>query len=167
MNRRLIPLVAVAMLSIMAMAVASGINISGTWVLDKEKSDQPTMGPGGPGGGGGPRGPVDITLVIKQADNELQITRKMSRNGQETETGQKFTLDGKDNTNPAGMGRGEFKSKTKIDTDKIVTEGTQKRQTQRGEFEVGIKEEYSLSADGKVLTIETTRNAPGGENTRK
>src|SRR2546426_10435578 len=76
MNRRLVPLVAVAMLSVMAMAVASGINISGTWVLDKEKSDQPTMGRGGPGGGGpgggGPRGPVDVTLVIKQTDNELQ-----------------------------------------------------------------------------------------------
>ena len=110
---------------------------------------------------------MDITLVVKQTDSELQIVRKTSRAGQERETEQRFTLDGKENTNPAGMGRGELKSKTKIDKDKIVTEGTQKLQTQRGDFDLEIKEVYSLSSDGKVLTIQTTRNTPMGENTSK
>ncbi len=171
MKRRVVLVTAaVAVLGMVVLALAAGINVSGTWVLDKEKSDQPAMGrgPGGGGGGaGGPRGPMDVTLVIKQTDNELKITRKINRDGQERSTDQTFTLDGNENTNPAGMGRGEFKSKTKISKDKIVTEGAQKMQTQRGDFDIDIKEEYALSADGKVLTIQTTRNTPGGENTLK
>jgi hypothetical protein len=103
--------------------------------------------------------------VIKQTDTELQIIRKMSRGGEERETAQKFTLDGKENTNPAGMGRGEFKSKTKLDKDKIVTQGNQKLETPRGEIEFEIKEVYSLSPDGKVLTVQVTRNTPMDENT--
>jgi len=180
MKSRMILLTGVAVLCITALALAAaGINLSGTWVLDKDKSDTPgrggfgggpgggPAGPGGGPGGRGPRGPVDVTLVIKQTDSELQIVRKTNREGQERETEQKFTLDGKENTNPAGMGRGELKSKTKIDKDKIVIEGSQKMQTKRGDFDLQIKEVYTLSSDGKVLTIQTTRDTPMGENTSK
>ena len=54
--------------------------------------------PGGGGGGGGGRqgGPQEVTLVIKQTDNELSLTRKASMGGQERPAvEQKFTLDGK------------------------------------------------------------------------
>jgi hypothetical protein len=39
--------------------------------------------------------------------------------------------------------------------------------TQRGDFEIPIKEEYTISADGKVLTIASTRSGRQGEQTTK
>ncbi len=171
MNRRNLFMTVAAMAFSLAV-MAAGVNLSGTWVLDKDKSDTPRFGPGGggPRGGGGQGGPPDITLVIQQTDNDLQITRKFSRGGQERSLEQKFTLDGQENTNPAGMGRGgsgELKSKSKWNKDSLVIEGTQKVSSLRGDFEVQVKEEFSLSADGKTLTVHTTRNTPMGENTMK
>jgi len=162
----------VAAMALSLAAMASGVNLSGSWVLDKDKSDAPRFGPGGggAGGGGGQGGPPDITLVIRQTDNDLQITRKFSRRGQERSVEQKFTLDGQENTNTAGMGRagsGELKSKSKWNKDRLVIEGTQKINSPRGEFDVQVKEEFSLSADGKILTVQTTRDTPTGENTIK
>jgi hypothetical protein len=170
--------VSVMMLFVAATVLAAGINFSGTWVRDKDKSDPPMMGGrgggggqrpggGGPGGGGG-RAMADaqITLVLKQTDNELSLTRKITAGGQERPpVEQKFTLDGKENTNTSQ--RGELKSKSKWAKDKLVVEGTQKVTTPNGEFEMEIKDEYSLSADGKVLTVSTTRTTPGGEQTSK
>src|SRR5213592_811883 len=92
MNRRNLFMTVAAMAFSLAV-MAAGVNLSGTWVLDKDKSDTPRFGPGGggPRGGGGQGGPPDITLVIQQTDNDLQITRKFSRGGQERSLEQKFT----------------------------------------------------------------------------
>ena len=173
--------VSVMMLFLAATVLAAGVNFSGTWLRDKDKSD-PMMGrgPGGGGGGqrpgggggqrpgGGGRGMADaqITLILKQTQNELSLTRKIVAGGEERPAiEQKFTLDGKENTNTSQ--RGELKSKSKWNKDTLVVEGTQKMTTPNGEFEMEVKDEYSLSADGKVLTVSTTRTTPGGEQTSK
>ena len=154
-------------LGLVAFAADGKTDFSGTWALDKAKSDPIRMGRGGPGGGGGQAPTIDITLVITQTDNQLNVTRKVNFNGQDRSTEQKFSLDGSENTNPAMMGRGELKSKSKWKKDKLVTEGTQQVTTPNGDFEIGVIEELSLSEDGKVLTIKTTRSTPQGENTSK
>ena len=171
--------VSVMMLFLAATVLAAGVNFSGTWLRDKDKSDPPMMGGRGPGGGGGggqrPGGgggggramaDAQMTLVLKQTPNELSLTRKIVAGGEERPaTEQKFTLDGKENTNTSQ--RGELKSKSKWNKDTLVVQGTQKVTTPNGEFEIEIKDEYSLSADGKVLTVSTTRTTPGGEQTSK
>jgi hypothetical protein len=145
-------------------ALAAAPNFSGTWVLDKEKSD-PFFG--GRGGGAQP-GPTDVTLVIKQTDNELLLTRKMNIGGEERTSESKYTLDGKENTNPGfGRGGGEVVSKTKWDKDKLVTEGKRKVSFQGNEFEIATREVRSLSADGKTMTVETTSTTPQGDRTSK
>ena len=65
------------------------------------------------------------------------------------------------------MGRGEMVSKSRWDGGTLVIEGTQKISSPRGEMEIATKEAYSLSEDGKVLTITTTRTTPQGERTTK
>ena len=60
-----------------------------------------------------------------------------------------------------------IKSKSKWNKDRLVIEGTQKFNSPRGPLDVEVKEEFSLSADGKNLTVQTTRNTPMGENTIK
>ena len=144
-------------------ALAAAPNFSGTWVLDREKSDL-----GGRRGGGGPQGPADVTLIVKQTDTELTITRKMNMGGEERTSEAKYTLDGKENSNPGfGRGGGDVVSKTKWEKDKLVTTGKRKVNFQGNEFEVETQEVRSLSADGKTMTVETTTTTPQGDRTGK
>ena len=159
----------VAWLSLLALGIAlvalAASDMSGTWLLDKTKSDPIRMGRGGDAGG--PPPDINITLVINQTAGDISISRTMSMRGNDRTSEQKFTLDGKESTNPSSMGRGEFKGKAKIDGANLVIEGTQKINTPNGEFEIGVKDEYALSPDGKVLTLTTTRSTPQGDRTSK
>jgi hypothetical protein len=135
------------------------------------------MGGGGGGGQGrGPRGEMIVTLVIKQAGNDLTITRKTTVGGEERPaTEQKYTLDGKENKNTiqfGGRGGGEGRTSEVITKSKwsgatLVIEGNQKMSTPNGDFDIGIKNEYALSEGGKTLTITTTRSQPDGDRTSK
>ena len=162
---------AILVLAAAAMAVP-GPDMSGKWTLDKTKSDPIRMGGRGQGGGGGaPGGPppdIDVTLVIKQSAADLTIKRTMAfpgRDPMETET--KYTLDGKEATVPGMMGR-EMKATAKADGDKIIVDSKGSFQTPQGDTrEVSTHDEYTLSADGKVLTITTTRATPQGDRTSK
>jgi len=140
-------------------------DFSGTWVLDREKSDPPGMGPGGAGGpgarpGGGMAG--DMTITIKQTGNELKIEREAPA-GRMTST---YALDGTEtkNTGPRG---GETRSKSNWDGDKLVTEGQQTMNGPDGQVTIDFKEIRRLDNDGKNMVVETTRTSPRGTQTRK
>ena len=176
MNRRTAVAV-VLFLGLCAIALAA-TDFSGTWVLDRSRSDQPQMGRQGGGGGQnrGPRGEMVVTLVIKQAGNDLSITRKTIVGGEERPASeQKFTLDGKENKNTiqfGGRGGGEGRTsematKSKWSGATLVIEGSQKMSTPNGDFDIGIKNEYALSEGGKTLTITSTRSQPDGDRTSK
>ncbi len=158
-----------ALLSLLALSIAlvaaAASNMSGTWILDKAKSDPIRMGRRGDAGG--PPPDFNITLVINQTANDISISRTMSGRGNDRTSEQKFTLDGKESTNPSSMGRGEFKGKAKFEGTNLVIEGTQKIETPNGEFDIGIRDEYALSGDGTVLTLTTTRSTPQGDRTSK
>jgi len=129
-------------------------DFSGVWNLDKDKSE---MGGGSGGGsGGGPR-MMSPSMTIEHKDPQLIIKRKFEFQGEERTQESKYTTDGKPNTNEGYRGR-SVKSKTYWDGDKLVTEAT--RETPQGTFET--KEIYSLSEDGKTLTIETSRVGASG-----
>jgi hypothetical protein len=164
-------LTAILLVAVAAMAVP-GPDLSGKWTLDKAKSDPIRMGRGGQGGGGGaPGGPppdIDITLVIKQSASDIAVKRTMVFGGGEPrETDTKYTLDGKEATVPGMMGR-EMKATAKVEGEKIVIDSKGTFQTPQGDTrEVSTHEEYTLSADGKTLTITTTRPTPQGDRTSK
>jgi hypothetical protein len=150
-------------LSLICLAAA---DFSGTWALDKAKSDPIRMGRGGDAGGPPPN--IEINLIIKQSGNELQITRNMIMGDNPPRTTeQKFTLDGAENKNPAPMGRGEMVSKSQWNNDVLIIEGSRKMSTPNGDFEIKSKDEYALSDGGKVLTITSTMSSPQGDRTSK
>ncbi len=101
-------------LALVSLALAAD-DFAGTWVLDKAKSD-PTRGPAAD---------ANVTLIIKQSANEVQITRKTVLNGNERSSDQKFTLDGKEATTPAPGGRGAITAKGKLVQNAILIGGTQ------------------------------------------
>lgn len=112
------------------MISAQKANFAGTWTFNAEKSTQPAGG----GGGGGGRGGMGGNFVCTQDANTL--TRTTTRTGQDgtpVTRSTVYTLDGKENTlaAPAGGGGGGNAAPAKYTA--------------------------TWSADGKTLTIVTTR----------
>jgi hypothetical protein len=168
LEMRKILIAGVLVLGLASLAVAA--DLTGTWALDKSKSDPIGTGMRGPGGGGGGGTPpeIELSLVIKQSGSELVVGRKMTFNGEARDSENKYALDGKESVNPGMMGRGEVKSKARWDGDKLVIESNQVFQTPNGDTrEMKSRDEYALSADGAVLTLTTTRTTPQGERTSK
>ncbi len=133
-------------------------NFSGTWTLDREKSEV-----GNVGGGGGGRGPgMGGNLTIQHAGEAITIQRKFNFQGEERTIEAKHTTDGKENIN-AGFRDSSIKSKTSWEGTTLVTES--KMETPNGTRET--KEVRSLSADGKTMTVDTTVKGGFGEGTRK
>jgi hypothetical protein len=157
-------------------------NFSGTWTLDKEKSDlgprNPESGrrPGGEGEGGKqpregandgeggrrPRGGMFDSMTIEHNDPHLTIKRKMNFQGEEHIQELKYTTNNKKNTNEGFFGM-TTESKTHWEGDKLVTEST--AETPRGVMET--REVRSLSADGSTMTVEMTTTGGPREGTRK
>ena len=133
-------------LGMVAVAVAA-VDLSGTWAINKDKSDVPQ------GRGGQPGTIPDTTLMIQQSGNNLTITTKRQGREGEMTSEAKYTLDGKESKNPAGRG-GESVSKANMEGDTVVVETTM----DMGRGPMTSKSVYALSDGGKVLTISTTRN---------
>ena len=132
-----------------------------------------TGGGGGQGGGRqGGRGPgsipgigaptEDSQLVIDHTDSVLKVIHKSSSSEGGREYTETFLLDGTESVNPGFSGGGEMRSRTSWDNNKLVTLGTQQMSRSGGAAsDVVIKQELSLSKDGKTLTFKTSRRANG------
>ena len=109
----------------------------------------------------------DLTMEIVQTENDVQATRKFTISGEDQTVTQKFLLDGSETRNPGSNGRGEFVSTSTWKNGKLVNSGTQNSSTSGQSYSTQVKEEYSLSKDGKVLTLKTTRISNRGTETSK
>jgi hypothetical protein len=76
-----------------------------------------------------------------------------------------YYLDGRESTNTAQ--RGEMKSTSRWDGDKLVTDGSATMETPNGPRTITTSEVRSLSKDGKTMTVSTTTESPMGTRTRK
>jgi hypothetical protein len=95
----------------------------------------------------------------------VQTTRTFAVNGEGQTIAQRFTLDGSENTNPASNGRGEFVSTSTLKNGKLINSGSQTSDAQ--DYKTAVTEEYSVSKDGKTLTIKTTRTTSRGQMSSK
>jgi DNA-binding CsgD family transcriptional regulator len=153
--KRALLLLAIALC--LAAVVIAAPDFSGTWVLNAEKTAaaNPQAAGGGGGGRGGGMGGGEMT--IKMTATEMTISRTMGQNVQET----KYILDGKENT--VNTGRGDLKYKATWGGDVLTIAGTQSSTRSDSPY----KAEYSLSADGKTLTVANTRQGQSGEMVTK
>ena len=147
-----------------ALLAQAKTDFSGTWTFDEAKSDPAPARAGGGGGGGGRGGgrmggAPATAMTIKQTPTELSMDRTTAQGAQTVV----LKLDGTDSQNTIGMGPAT--SKAVWDGPRLVVTTTQTVQGRGGEITINSKEIYSVS--GNVLTIETTRSTPGGEQTRK
>jgi hypothetical protein len=139
-------------------------DLSGTWTFDEAKSDPAPARAGGGGGGGGRGGgrmggAPATAMTIKQSAAELTMDRTMAQGAQTIV----YRLDGSESKNT--IGPGPATSKAMWDGNKLVVTTTQTVQGRGGEITINSKEIYTVQ--GNVLTIETTRTTPAGDQTRK
>jgi len=124
-------------------------DFSGTWRIDKSKSDFGEFGDR-------PLSKADATLVVEHRDPELKIRRTLSLNGQEEVKEFTYYTDERGETNQATIGVGEVRSKTKWDGDRVVSEAHVTRRSQTGPYELDVVQKWQVSSDGKTLTNTTT-----------
>jgi hypothetical protein len=128
-------------------------DFSGTWTLDMAKSD---MGQGRTGSVAGAA--RKVTIVIKQTPAVLSTTRTA---GERSETATE-KLDGSESINKSPSGQ-DIRSTNRWEGSTLVTKSIMS--TEQGTAESTFVR--SLSADGKVMTIETTMKTPNGVSKKK
>lgn len=135
-------------------------DLSGTWQLDRGKSD---FGPFSER----PLARADSTLAVEHKDPELKIRRTLSLNGRQEVKEFAYYADERGETNPAALGAGEVRSKTRWDGDKLVAEALVTRKGQQGPYELNITQRWQVSSDGKTLTNTTLiRNGTSAEQVK-
>lgn len=144
-----------------AWAYASPANFSGTWVLDKAKSEglAPQMAD------------IDVTMTVTQDDKQLTTETKYTGGAQERPS-QKATykLDGSETTaEVAGRMPGKATLKAKwLDDGKTLELNTVRNVTiQDNPVTITQKEHWELADGGKVLKIHRTTESPRGTQEAK
>jgi hypothetical protein len=153
--------VALALFVMVAASVAAAsakVNFSGTWVLDAAKSE-------------GLRGPSSVTMTVKQDGDKLDVTRKITDQQGDRTTSDTYTADGKEGEFTMQMMGNSQKGKRTVkwsadgSTLEIKETATIERQGQT--FDIETVSKWSLSADGKTLTVDQSRTTPQGTQASK
>src|ERR1700683_2984928 len=139
------------------LAIACGLlqaqakpNFSGNWKLNTAKSDFGAM-----------PAPDSRTDIITHEDPDLKDSYTQSGQMGELTAVMKYSTDGKETTNSV---RGnQSKTTAKWDGDELAIAG----KTQFNGADVTLSDRWSLSADGKTLTIQRHVNSPLGETNQK
>jgi len=152
-------------------------DFSGTWAIDKDKSDKPrrptqerlpdkaTEGlgrrsaPAATPSGRSQRELPDITETIEQTAEGIHIRSTEGSNRTYTFDGAPVTMKG-----PAG---GQLTSVLKWKGKDLVIESEEPIETNIGKAKIEIKEVRKLSKDGQVMTVETTVSTPNGNMATK
>ena len=147
------PLLALALVGSAATASAQSAatpNLSGTWILQVDKSDFAGM-----------QAPASRTDVVDHQEPKLTIKRTVSANGQENSTTLIYGIDSKPYKNMVGPS--EVTSTLHWEGSTLVSVSTVPN-PQAGD--VTITDRYDLSQDGKTLTQKRTFSAQGQELTQ-
>ncbi|GEM_PF-3560609 len=164
-TRMWIGLLAVLALGGSFLGAAGPEGFAGTWKMDPAKSTLDDMN-----GGIVPQ----ITLVIGIEGGQLKLARTTAVMDIEKTSQMVLTMDGKECLN-AGESFKDLKSTCRLDGGKMLLAGEREGMTmtvmgggepQTEYLRLPFTEEYSLSADGKVLTVVQKLSMPDGERSQ-
>ena len=133
-------------------------DFSGTWLRDNAKSS----------GLQGAVATAELTMVIAHRDPELKVSRLLKLSDQQVSQELVYYTDRRGETNPATLGKGDLKSKTKWDKNKIETRASWSTQSFGGEVNnFDSTEKWELGPEGKTLTYTIDITSPRGVRTIK
>jgi hypothetical protein len=162
MKQQLLMTLGIACLPVLALAAP---DFSGTWMRDNAKSDAVpnhmywlTRGVDG-GAGRGPGGSeVQITVTQNAAGLTVSDPQKPLR---------QYALDGKPHEQTADTGMVKVSVNASLQGDTLVVATTQPYGGMPGNATLQVRETWSLSPDGKSLTVTTTRDSPAAKQAYK
>jgi hypothetical protein len=148
-----------------ALAGAEGkVNFSGTWILDKSKSDVSQFI--GIGNDTDQVQNASMTMVVEQQGVSLRVTRILKSQGDERKEIHTYKLDGKETTNVGFRGE-TVVARAFWEGDRLVVVSTRTKRVLMKEISGEIRGVWSLSPDGKILTIAAQVHSPRGEQRLK
>ncbi len=146
---------------------------AGTWTLDPSQSQFPAREGrhGGKAPDAGPRDgkqPPVVKLIVEQNGANLKVTRAITRDDRERSHSQSFVADGTERTRQGRHGSATVTRAT-LGGDRLVTTSTTTRPGKDGgEARTFSREStWTLSADGRTLTIDTVMHSARGDKTMK
>ena len=127
-------------------------DLSGTWELNRAKSDLSDDERYGLSLG-------EMSLAISHHDPELKLSRRFHSGNSDSESQSLFYTDGRGEANPGAKGQAAIKSNTQWKDKKLISRYALHRavRSSNGTVDVvDVIDEWSLSDDGKTLTLKTT-----------
>lgn len=147
MMRRMMIAATVAALFALCLPGAEKPDFSGVWKLNNAKSDFGPM----------PSGPDKFERTIDHKDPNIKMTTVQAFQGQERSNDVEYVIDGQEKTVETPMGPIKVTPAWKGDNLEI----TVKREIQGSQIK--SVETWSLSEEGKVLTVKTDISTPQGD----
>jgi hypothetical protein len=135
-----------AAMAMMTVAVQAAPNLSGDWKLNLSKSNYGSF-----------PAPLGVTRKIVHNDPKLSMTTTQKGPKGEVVSELKYTTDGKESVNQ--LQTGESKGSAQWIADKLMIESSREIQG----TVLKQKEIWSLSPDGRTLTIDAHVSIPNGE----
>ncbi|HEX8638087.1 MAG TPA: hypothetical protein VF692_08500 [Pyrinomonadaceae bacterium] len=148
-----VAILALLALNLNAASLLVKTDFSGTWTLDKAKSEglPPSM---------------EQTVTVTQKDDKITVeTKSVTDKGEQTSS-DSYTVDGKETEYtpkvPNNVTNAKAKRSVKWTTDGFEVLETITGDTPTGAVTVVTMRKWSLSADGKTLKIDLTQKLPDG-----
>lgn len=149
-------ILAVSLLAALGVVLADHVNFSGTWALDKSAT---------------PAQFKEVTLVVTVEGILVTVVNKfVLADGTSRESQSTYKTDGQpESTATTGAMAGSLTQKASYsDGGKtLVIEQDRTIKRDAGDVKLHIVNVWSLSADGRTLTIDTSTTQEGGSGTRK
>ena len=163
--QRMIGMTAVLLLAVGTVAAPAQPQFAGTWMLDRAQSQLPTHGGKRADGADAQAPRPEVKLVVEQQGNVVKVTRTMVRGTRERSMTETYVTDGTDQAEPGH--RGSVVTRAAFDGDRLVVTETRTMKGDQGDRTMSRQSIWTLSPDGKVLTIETTLHTPRGDRNIK
>jgi hypothetical protein len=172
-GQRTIGLIAAALLlAVTAVTSQAQPQFSGTWVLDRSQSQFPQhdgrhAGKAPDAQQGAPQQPSVVKLIVDQQGNTLKVTRSMARDNRERTFTETLVADGSEHSKQDRRG-GTHVTKATLGGDRLVVNSNHTMTGKDGQARAMSRESvWTVSPDGRTLTIDTTMHGPRGDRTMK
>jgi hypothetical protein len=166
--QRTIGTMAVLLLGLGVAAAQAEPQFTGSWVLDRSQSQFPKhehRGQTAPDAQAQPQQPPQVTLTVAQQGNSLKVTRTFAQGTRSHSMTDMIVADGSDQVQQGY--RGNVVTRSTFDGDRLVVTHTRTKKTDQGEQTMSRQSVWTLSPDGRVLTIDTTMHGPRGDRAMK
>jgi hypothetical protein len=159
---------AVLVLAVTGLAAQAQPQFGGTWTLDPSQSQFPARSGGAQGQTQQPQQPPVVKLLVEQNGTNFKVTRSMARDNRERTYSQSFVADGSENTRQGHHGSTTV-SKATLGGDRLVTTSTTTMPAKDGGQPKSFSRDstWTVSPDGRTLTIDTVMHGPRGDKTMK